>query len=90
MPRLVRLDAQRTKLGDAALATLAKAKPQHLARLNLYGTQVTDKGLEALPWPALTDLYVSETKVTEPAATALRHRHPTLHVRYGAWHRPVR
>ena len=80
MPRLVRLDLQKTAITDAGLRTLAKSKPAELRRLNLYGTAVTDKGLANLTLPKLQRLYLWETKVTAMGATDFGQRHPDCRV----------
>ncbi|MHC4939080.1 MAG: c-type cytochrome domain-containing protein [Planctomycetota bacterium] len=73
IPNLVRLDLQNTGVTDAGLEALGKAKPAHLRRINLYGTEVSDAGLDTLSTlPALAEVYVWETKVTEGGVRRLQ------------------
>jgi mono/diheme cytochrome c family protein len=81
-PRLVRLDLGDTAVGDAAVRSLG-ALPE-LRSLVLWRTQVGDGTLERLAspgiCPALTDLYLAETKVTDAGLAAFAERRPDVHV----------
>jgi mono/diheme cytochrome c family protein len=81
-PRLVRLDLGDTAVGDAGVRSLG-ALPE-LASLVLWRTQVGDATLERLAspgvCPALTDLYVAETKVTDAGLADFAERRPDIRV----------
>jgi len=73
-PNLVRLDVPNTGITDQGLKTLAQAKPMELAVLNLYGTAITDGGLDTLNSPRLAKVYLWKTKVTAAGADMLGKR----------------
>jgi hypothetical protein len=82
MPNLVRLDLRRTAITDKGVVALVKANPKSLRWLNLYGTGVTDAGLDALELPGLLNLHVWQTKVTEKGIQRLRVRAPKCKVHW--------
>ncbi|GAB4111163.1 MAG: ribonuclease inhibitor [Acidobacteriota bacterium] len=79
---LQRLWLDRSNVSSADLAVVRRLA--HLSYLNLYGTAVTDKGLEPLAeLPKLSNLYLWQTLVTGPGIQALAPRSPRLKVDMG-------
>jgi uncharacterized membrane protein len=75
MPNLTRLHLERTAVTDVGAEAIATNNTSSgafagLEYLNLYGTQLSDTGLEMLQkLPRLRQLYLWQTKVTPTAAT---------------------
>ena len=86
LSNLVRLDVPETDVTDAGLRTLAKSKLPELAVLNLYGTAISDRGLDQLNYPKLAKVYVWNTKVSQPGADMLGKRLPKCQV---VWRREL-
>lgn len=79
LPHLVRLDLQKTGVTDKALAAL----PKELRRLNLYGTAITDNGLDQLAvCRKLEKLYVWQSKATAAGVGELRRMLPQCKVHF--------
>jgi len=73
MPNLEKLYLQKTGISDDALTHLEGLN--HLRYLNLYGTQISDTGLQNLiDLPNLDSLFIWETNVTKEAADSFKER----------------
>ncbi|MEE3001558.1 MAG: c-type cytochrome domain-containing protein [Planctomycetota bacterium] len=78
--RILFLD--RTGIGDAGIEHVADMK--HLQRLNIFGTQAGDGCIDVLEkLPALTHVYLWDSKVTKLGADTLRVARPSIVVDTG-------
>ena len=81
LPKLVRLDLQRTGITDKGLLRLTKGAPAQLRRLNLYGTAVTDSSVTALAvLHQLKAVYLWETRASSAGVRMLRGNLPSCRV----------
>ena len=69
-------------MADAGITAIGGL--QHLERLNLYGTEVGDPAIDASIMPALTHVYLWNTKVTRLGVDTLRVARPEMVVDSGA------
>jgi hypothetical protein len=82
LPRLVKLDLSDTSLAAADLEACAQGL-RAIRELNLNGTGIDDTSLAWLAGlPALEDLYLWRTKVSEAGIGKLRSAKPSLHLRH--------